>query len=204
MEEIFTIGHSTHKLEDFIKLLQKNNIDVIVDVRSIPYSKYAYWFNKEDLQFYLKKNKIYYIFMGNSLGARWEDKNLIFEDGKVNFEKVMQTKKFQDGIDRILNGVKKGYKIALMCSEKEAFDCHRFSLISRFLRNKFNIYHIYPDKILSQAYLEKKLLEKYIKFLPEKNLFHPEISDEERLQKAYKLRNIDIAYNIFTKEGDNE
>lgn len=203
MKKIFTIGHSTHKLDNFANLIKKYNIDVVVDVRSIPYSKYADWFNKENLAFFLKKNKFFYIFMGDSLGARWENRGVIFEDGKVDFSKVMETKKFQDGISRILRGVEKGYNIALMCSEKEAFDCHRFSLISRFLRDKLDIYHIYPNKLVSQKELEEKLIKKYKKFLPEKNLFE-EVSEKERLNLAYTLRNKDIAYNIFTKEGDNE
>lgn len=203
MKNIFTIGHSTHQLNDFIDLLKKYNIDVVVDVRSIPYSKYVNWFNKNNLIYFLKENKLFYLFMGDSLGARWEDKGVIFEDGKVDFSKVMETKKFQDGISRILRGVEKGYNISFMCSEKEAFDCHRFSLISRFLRDKLSINHIYPDKLISQKELEEKLIKKYKKHLPETNLFE-NISEKEKLACAYELRNKDIAYNIFTKEGDNE
>jgi len=201
MQVIFTIGHSTYKLDNFINLLRKYDIDVVVDVRSVPYSKYVDYFNKENLASFLKKNRFYYLFMGDSLGARWEDKNLIFEDGSVDFNKVMQTKTFQDSISRILTGVNKGYKIALMCTEKEAFDCHRFALISRFLRDKIDIYHIYPDRLVSNEKLEEKLLKKYKKVLPENNLFET-ISQEDKLKLAYELRNRDIAYNIFTKKGD--
>jgi len=201
MKTIFTIGHSIYELDNFVNLLRKYGIDVIVDVRSVPYSKYVDYFNKESLAYFLKKNRFYYLFMGDSLGARWEDKNLIFEDGKVDFNKVMETKTFQDGISRVLKGVEKGYKIALMCSEKEAFDCHRFALISRFLRDKVDIYHIYPDKLVSNKKLEEKLLKKYKKVLPENNLFET-ISQEDKLKLAYELRNKDIAYNIFTKKGD--
>ena len=203
---IYTIGHSTQSPEKFLELLKKYNIDVIVDVRSVPYSKYADWFNKDNLKFFLKTNKIYYIPMGESLGARWRDKSLIFEDGRVNFQKVMQTKTFQDGIKRVIDGIKKGYKIALMCSEKEAFDCHRFVLVSRFLKKEGinDIFHIYPDTLLHHNILEKKLLKKYENLLPKKDLFNPHINDEIRLKKAYELRNKDIAYNIFTNEGDFE
>ena len=71
--------------------------------------------------------------MGDVLGARYEDKSLLFDSGKVNFKKVQETKNFQDGIARRERGIEKGYNISLMCSEKEAFDCHRFGLISEFL-----------------------------------------------------------------------
>lgn len=205
MREIYTIGHSILEVDKFISLLKDNNIDTIVDVRSIPYSKFASQFNKETLKHYLKENNIYYIYMGDSLGARYEDKALLFDDGKVNFKKVQETISFQNGISRLEKGLSKGYKIALMCSEKEAFDCHRFVLISEFLaRNGISIKHIYPDKVVSQEFLEQKLLKKYEKRLPVANLFNPEITDELRLRLAYEFRNKDIAYNAFTKEGDEE
>ena len=179
MREIYTIGHSILEIDKFISLLKDNNIDTIVDVRSIPYSKFASQFNKETLKHYLKENNIYYIYMGDSLGARYEDRSLLFDDGKVNFKKVQETISFQNGISRLEKGLSKGYKIALMCSEKEAFDCHRFVLISDFLaRNGISIKHIYPDKVVSQEFLEQKLLKKYEKRLPVANLFDQEITDE--------------------------
>ena len=203
MKKISTIGHSVYEMSDFIALLQDNNIDTIVDVRSIPYSKFASQYNRESLKYYLKQCNIYYIFMGDLLGARYEDKSLLFDDGKVNFKKVQETKFFQDGINRLEKGVSKGYNIALMCSEKEAFDCHRFALISEFLSKiGFTIKHIYPDKVLTQADLEERLLKKYSKKLPQADLFNPQVTEELRLKKAYELRNKDIAYNAFTKEGD--
>lgn len=201
MKKIFTIGHSISSPENFHTYLSKNKIDVIVDVRSIPYSRFADWFNKERLKEFLKSKSIYYIFMGDMLGARWEDESVLFEDGKVDFEKVKETKKFQEGIDRIISGIEKGYNIALMCSEKEPFDCHRFVLISCFLKENFedfDILHIYEDKIITQSELEKKLIKKY-----EKKMNILELGTKENIIKeAYKLRNQDIAYNAIEKIGD--
>ena len=161
MKELFTVGHSVYVIEDFIMLLQDNNINTIVDVRSTPYSKFAPQYNKEALKQYLKQNGICYIYMGDVLGARYEDKSLLFDSGKVNFKKVQETKNFQDGIARLERGIEKGYNISLMCSEKEAFDCHRFGLISEFLSKiSISVNHIYPDKIIHHEELEKKLLKK--------------------------------------------
>jgi len=203
MKRLYTIGHSVYEPKDFVSLLKQNNINTIVDVRSTPYSKFASQYNKETLKYYLKENKICYIFMGDLLGARYEDKNLLFDDGIVNFKKVQEIKSFQDGITRLDKGITKGYNISLMCSEKEAFDCHRFGLISEFL-NKIgiNVKHIYPDKVISQEELEQLLLKKYSKKLPQADLFNPDITDELRIKLAYELRNKDIGYNAITKEGD--
>ncbi len=183
MKEIYTIGHSVYEADDFVQLLKNNNINTIVDVRSTPYSG------------------ICYIFMGDMLGARYEDKSLLFENGSVNFKKVQETKIFQDGITRLDKGILKGYNISLMCSEKEAFDCHRFGLISEYISTHLTgieIKHIYPDKILSQKDLESQLIKKYHKKIDYLGLE----TDKMPLEQAYVLRNQDIAYNSITKEGD--
>ena len=203
MRTIWTIGHSTHNIEDFLSLLRKNQIDTIVDVRTTPYSKFAPQFNRELLRHFLKEENIYYIPMGDSLGARHQDKGVLFEDGQVDFRKVQETRLFQDGISRLEKGIEKGYRIALMCSEKEALDCHRFGLISSFLsKNGMEILHIYPDRTISQKDLEDRLLERYRKQLPQPNLFEPNITRAEQLDKAYYLQNRDIGYNAFTNQGD--
>ncbi len=82
MRKIFTIGHSTNTIESFIEFLNNYQINTIVDVRSIPYSRFASQFNKEQLYAFLKKENIIYIHMGNNLGARYEERKLLFEDGK--------------------------------------------------------------------------------------------------------------------------
>jgi hypothetical protein len=87
-----------------------------------------------------------------------------------------------------------------MCSEKEAFDCHRFGLISEFLSKKdINVQHIYPDKTVSQKQLEQQLLKKYDKQIDYLGLEN----SKTPLEQAYELRNQDIAYDSITKEGDD-
>ena len=203
MRTLYTVGHSIYEIEDFISLLKKNNVNTIVDIRSTPYSKFASQYNREDLKYYLNENEICYIFMGDLLGARYEDKDLLFENGKVDFKKVQETIAFQQGINRLDKGIAKGYNISLMCSEKEAFDCHRFGLVSEYVDKNFmdvDVKHIYPDKVLSQKDLEKKLLKKYDKRIDYLGLK----IDKTPLEQAYLFRNEDIAYNAITKEGDDE
>ena len=97
-----------------------------------------------------------------------------------------------------MEGMGKGYRIALMCSEKDPFDCHRFVLVSRALAERgVTVEHILPDGLVTQKALEDRLLEHY--GLPPGDLFH---SRDENLATAYRLRNRDIAYNAHTKEGD--
>ncbi|RLA08248.1 MAG: hypothetical protein DRQ51_02985 [Gammaproteobacteria bacterium] len=95
MQTIFTVGHSVLTIIEFVEILDKNNIDTIVDVRSVPYSKYNPQFNQEVIKQELLKSKIQYLFMGHMLGARYDDLSLLDEDKIVDFKKVQQTKKFQ-------------------------------------------------------------------------------------------------------------
>lgn len=162
MNKIYTVGHSTHPIEFFFNILKKSQINAIVDVRSVPYSQFSDQYNKNNLQSFLKTNSIYYIPMGDQLGARYEDDSLLFDDGKVSFEKVANTKKFIDGIKRINDGITKGFNIALMCSEKNPLECHRFSLISHFLdEHGYDVDHILPDRIIAHKLLDEKLFDYY-------------------------------------------
>lgn len=162
--KIFTIGHSTNSIEYFFDLIEKNGIDTVVDVRSIPYSRFANQFNKENLVKFFKSKKIYYLSMGDSLGARVENQEFLSDDGSVDFLKVMKSREFLKGISRVEEGVKKGYKIVLMCSERDPLKCHRFSLISRFLSQKgYEIFHIVGSEVIHHSKLEEKLIQYYKK-----------------------------------------
>jgi uncharacterized protein (DUF488 family) len=163
MKTIYTIGHSTDTLDVFLNFLRKNKINTVIDVRSVPYSRFANQFNKEQLEKFLKKNNIYYIPMGKSLGARFENKELLFNDGKVNFSKVIKTDLFLNGIARIEKGINQGFKITLMCSEKNPLQCHRFSLLARFLHQKgYKVAHIVGNDVFDHKILEKKMINYYM------------------------------------------
>jgi len=200
MKEIYTIGHSVHSLHTFLKLLQKHTINTIVDVRSIPYSKFASQYNRESLANYLKQKSIYYIYMGDALGAKYEDEALLFDNGSVDFSKVQKTEIFKEGIARLEKGIDKGYTIALMCSEAEVFDCHRFGLISQYLSKTLKdveIKHIYPHKKLSHQVLETLLIKKYTKKIDYLSIS----TDKTILEQAYIFRNKDIGYQ--SKDAKN-
>ena len=84
MEQLYTVGHSTHDINFFISILEKFHINALVDVRSVPYSKFSNQFNQEYISEKLKKNGIYYIFMGDLLGARYDDKKVLNSSGIVD------------------------------------------------------------------------------------------------------------------------
>ena len=199
IRRIFTVGHSTHTLGNFLALLQSQAVDCIVDVRSVAASKFNPQFNKLELSAFLKENDVIYMHMPKEFGARHNDPALLDEEGKVDFRKVVQTREFSAGIDRLENGLAKGFTIALMCSESEPFDCHRFSMVSFALENRgIRVDHIMKDKTLvSNTKLEHRLITKYEKVLPVPDIFNPDVTPEQVLAQAYRFRNKDVAYSPY-------
>lgn len=203
MFTVYTVGHSTYPNERFIQLLNNNEINCVIDVRSIPYSKYAGNFNKDKIQPYLKNNRILYIFMGKELGARPEDTNLYAPEGYLDFEKVSQNGLFQSGIARVLSGLQKGYRIALMCTEKDPIDCHRAILVGRELEKRdCSVLHIEEDgKFETQGQLEQRMLNHYFPNWGQQAMFvehDTNVTRDELILKSYHLKNEEIGYRLET------
>ena len=129
---IFTIGHSSLDMESFISLLKDNSIDIVVDVRSNPYSRYAPQFSKNNIQNTMETNSIKYLFLGKELGGKPESLEYYDSKGYVLYSKIAESIPFQKEIKRLLKGAK-AYRIALMCSEENPANCHRMLLIGRVL-----------------------------------------------------------------------
>ena len=188
----YTIGHSNHPFSYFVSLLTSHGVNCIIDVRSSPYS-YAAHFNREELLQKLEREKIHYVYLGNKVGGRYNETQLLFPNGVVNYSKVREKKEYKEGIQRIIDILLEDKVASLMCSEKDPFDCHRFVLISYTLsKNGIDMFHILDDgTIISNDVLEKRLIAKY----GQKTLFDSfEVPKNEELEKLYEKRNLDIAY----------
>lgn len=200
---LFTIGHSIHQLDEFVLLLSKYKIDYVLDVRSTPYSKYAENYNREILDEYLLSNKIHYSYMGAYFGARQENKTLYSQEGYLDFEKVRSAALFLKGVDNVKKGLSQGYNIALMCTEKDPFDCHRAIMVARgFELESFDVKHILFDgSLMDQKELDNRLLDKYF---PDRNQltifdYDKPRDEEELLKQAYIMRNKEIGYHLETE-----
>jgi uncharacterized protein (DUF488 family) len=69
MSSFFTIGHSNHEFPAWLALLRRHAVEVVVDTRSSPYSKYVPQFDKELMQRSLEQAGIRYLFLGAELGG---------------------------------------------------------------------------------------------------------------------------------------
>ena len=129
---LYTIGHGNRKAKDFLSLLKNFEIDYLIDVRSKPYSRFNPQYNQNELKFFLEKNKIRYVFMGDALGGRPNDKSC-YENERINYGAVKTKDFFIHGIERLKMAYGKDINAAIMCSESNPCKCHRSKLIGTVL-----------------------------------------------------------------------
>jgi len=142
---LYTIGHSNHSFERFVELLRGHQVDVLVDVRSQPWSRYSPHFNREQLQPELEALGFRYLFMGDQLGGRPEAEKYYDAAGHVLYYKVARADWFLQGVQRLVTGIQ-DYRVAIMCSEEDPGICHRFLLVTRVLSEQgIQIQHIRGD-----------------------------------------------------------
>lgn len=145
MSTVYTIGHSTHDLETLTGLLLGHGIQVVVDTRSAPYSKFAPQFDREALQKGLNKAGLRYLFLGAELGGRPANSGYYDSRGRVLYGKLTSDPAFLAGIERLERGIAE-YRVALLCSEEDPAHCHRRLLIGRVLtERRHELLHIRSD-----------------------------------------------------------
>ncbi len=155
--KIYTIGYGNRSLENFVKVLKELKIDYLIDVRSIPYSKYNTDFTKANLEQNLKTFEIGYAYFGKELGGIPESDEFK-TDGKTDYEKLTKSEKFQKGIHRLSTALETDFTVILMCAELRPENCHRTKLIGKELTLKnISVFHI-DEKLneISQSQAEKR------------------------------------------------
>jgi len=161
--ELYTIGHSCHPLDEFLRLLTVYRVRQLVDVRSAPYSRFHPQFNKKALQPMLLVQGIAYTWAGEALGGRPKDQSCYIhhaipnkaEDflGELDYHEVIQRPWFIEGIQSLLE-LAGQQTTCILCAEKDPANCHRHHLIARYLLEKHSnltIWHILADGSLVDA-----------------------------------------------------
>jgi uncharacterized protein (DUF488 family) len=129
---LYTIGHSNAALETFLGLLQRHAIELLVDTRSQPYSRYAPQFGREKLKHALAQAGLAYVYLGAQLGGRPADRHYYLDNGKVDYARLANAPYFLAGLEQLL-GLAAQQRIAFLCSEANYLHCHRYWLITRAL-----------------------------------------------------------------------
>jgi uncharacterized protein (DUF488 family) len=142
---VFTVGHSNHSIEHFLNLLQSHSIEVLVDVRSYPYSNYSPHFDREKLKDTLSQNNFKYLDLGRELGGRPEGDEFYDSKGHVFYDKLAATTEFQSGLSRLEKGAAQ-FRVAILCSEENPAICHRALLVGTVLSTRgVRVEHIRGD-----------------------------------------------------------
>src|SRR4029077_5948653 len=143
---MWTIGHSTRAINEFIALLQDNEIKLLVDVRAWPGSKRYPQFNKEALTESLTAHGIRYEHfpeLGGKRKSRPDSRNTAWRNASFRgYADYMETEQFQQGIQRLPDVAGEAEPTAIMCAEAVWWRCHR-ALISDFLKARgIEVVHI--------------------------------------------------------------
>ncbi len=131
-KEIYSIGHSSRKLEEFIKLLKHYGIENLVDIRSVPYSGRNPQFNRETLRKKLSEEGINYIHL-EKLGG--------FREDYLSYTKSAE---FRNALDKLMEISERG-KTAFMCAEKNWRECHRRFVSAELAKEGFKVIHIIEE-----------------------------------------------------------
>lgn len=154
----FTLGHSNHSAEKFIGLLRQHPIELVVDVRSQPVSRFSPHFRKQNLEKLLAQHGMGYVWL-EALGGRPKDPRLYDAQGRADYAAMAVTEPFRQGLETLkeLAGER---GVALLCSEEDPNRCHRRLLVVRALCEESPLYqnevwHIRKD---GTAWLEADLV----------------------------------------------
>lgn len=145
MIQLYTIGHSTRAIEEFIELLKAHKIELLIDVRTIPKSKYVPQYNIDALESSLEKEKIAYLHLAELGGLRHAKKDSINTGWKNasfrGYADYMQAPEFSRGLDMLLNLAER-HTAAIMCAEAVPWKCHRSLIADALLARGAKVFHI--------------------------------------------------------------
>ena len=129
---MFTVGHSTRAVDDFVALLRAHGVTCLADVRTVPRSRHNPQFNKDSLPDSLSKAGIGYVHMpglGGLRHARPDSINRGWRNASFRgYADYMQTPEFEQNLERLIELAKESC-VAIMCAEAVPWRCHR-SLIA--------------------------------------------------------------------------
>ena len=157
---MLTIGHSNRPIEDFVAMLQAHGVDLLVDVRTVPKSRYNPQFNLENLPAALAAAGIAHRHMPGLGGLRrprkdstntgWRNENF------RGYADYMQTPEFAENLDALL-ALDRAHRVAIMCAESVPWRCHRSLIADALTARGIPVSHIMsaakanPHKLTSFA-----------------------------------------------------
>lgn len=143
---LYTIGHSTRTIDEFLSILHAHSIGVLIDIRAFPMSRRLPHFNRESLEASLKRENIRYAWMkelgGRRKKLRDDSPNTALRNKSFrNYADYMLTETFHEAAQRVLQ-LAQHTPTAIMCAEKMFFRCHRMLVSDYFTLHGKRVLHI--------------------------------------------------------------
>jgi len=160
---LYTIGHSTRALDEFIAVLQAHSIQTLVDIRSLPMSRRLPHFNREALEKTLAETGVRYLWLkelgGRRKKIRDDSPNIALRnDSFRNYADYMLTQEFRQGMAELI-ALAEQSRTAYMCAERVSFRCHRMLVSDWLVAHGHEVLHIdatgpvRPHKMMAEARL---------------------------------------------------
>jgi len=147
--KIYTIGHSTRLINEFIGMLKNFHVLKLIDVRTIPKSRFNPQYDQESLAKSLANEKIDYKHMPGLGGLRHAQKNSINEGWRNasfrGYADYMQTESFENSLQELINEAQKR-TVAIMCAEAVPWRCHRSLIADALLLHGLEVKNIMGTK----------------------------------------------------------
>ncbi len=150
MATLYTIGHSTRTLDDFLTVLHAHEIRTIVDIRSLPASRRLPHFNRESLERTLPPDGIDYVWLKELGGRRKKIRNdspniALRNESFRNYADHMLTPEFERGAAELIK-LAEHDRTAYMCAERLYFNCHRMLVSDWLVAHGHEVLHIDETK----------------------------------------------------------
>ena len=160
---LYTLGHSTRTLEEFLDILSEHKIKLLVDVRTVPRSRRVPQFNTENLSKSLPRHHIQYLHLpalGGLRKARRDSLNTGWRNQSFRgYADYMQTPKFEEGLNELMKLASKK-TAAIMCAEAVPWRCHRSLIADAMLIRGWKVLDLFsatsakPHKLTDFAKVE--------------------------------------------------
>lgn len=176
MHTIYTIGHSTHAIEDFIAMLSARGVERLVDIRTIPKSAHSPQFMQDAMKISLPAAGISYAYMKDLGGLRPAQKgsvNTAWRNASFrNYADYMQTPAFKNAVEELIRDSRQQVT-AIMCAEAVPWRCHRSLVADALLVRGIRVVDI-----MSRTSEKEHVLTPYA-HVEGKEVTYPESDDEK-------------------------
>lgn len=154
---IYTYGNIWINVNELMQLMRPYGINCVVDCRPSGFCSIAGNTPADLLRTELGRHDIIYLSFSSHFGVFPMDARN--SHGTITYSKVRKTERFQQGIERLEEGIRKGYTICIIDNERETAKSHRFTLIGKCLSDRYNVMHINLNgQAFSQEQVEKSIL----------------------------------------------